>query len=100
VSWHTQLNEETMVVGRRESGFLMTQLYNGFRKEDNIFVGGVNDLGAMTSQKNERVSISCDFGELFLFNMMKGLVIPILWITKEMMSRGPQVADMECRETT
>jgi hypothetical protein len=27
-------------------------------------------------------------------------VIPILWITKEMMSRGPQVADMECRETT
>jgi hypothetical protein len=23
-------------------------------------------------------------------------VIPILWITKEMMSRGPQVADMEC----
>jgi hypothetical protein len=28
------------------------------------------------------------------------LVIPILWITKEIMSRGPQVADMECRETT
>jgi hypothetical protein len=27
-------------------------------------------------------------------------VIPILWITKEIMSRGPQVADMECRETT
>jgi hypothetical protein len=23
-------------------------------------------------------------------------VIPILWITKEIMSRGPQVADMEC----
>jgi hypothetical protein len=31
---------------------------------------------------------------------LEGLVIPILWITKEMMSRGPQVADMECRETT
>jgi hypothetical protein len=29
-----------------------------------------------------------------------GIVIPILWITKEMMSRGPQVIDMECRETT
>ena len=29
-----------------------------------------------------------------------GLVIPILWITKEIVSRGPQVADMECRETT
>jgi hypothetical protein len=28
------------------------------------------------------------------------LVIPILWITKEIMSQGPQVADMECRETT
>jgi hypothetical protein len=28
------------------------------------------------------------------------VVIPILWITKEIMSRGPQVADMECRETT
>jgi hypothetical protein len=28
------------------------------------------------------------------------LVIPILWITKEVTSRGPQVADMECRETT
>jgi hypothetical protein len=27
-------------------------------------------------------------------------IIPILWITKEMMSQGPQVADMECRETT
>jgi hypothetical protein len=30
----------------------------------------------------------------------KRAVIPILWITKEIMSRGPQVADMECRETT
>jgi hypothetical protein len=29
-----------------------------------------------------------------------GHVIPILWITKEIMSRGPKVADMECRETT
>jgi hypothetical protein len=27
-------------------------------------------------------------------------VIPILWITKDIMSPGPQVADMECRETT
>jgi hypothetical protein len=27
-------------------------------------------------------------------------VIPILWITKEIMSQGPHVADMECRETT
>jgi hypothetical protein len=27
-------------------------------------------------------------------------VIPILWITKDIMSRGPQVANMECRETT
>jgi hypothetical protein len=27
-------------------------------------------------------------------------VIPILWITKEITSQGPQVADMECRETT
>jgi hypothetical protein len=27
-------------------------------------------------------------------------VIPILWIVKEIMSQGPQVADMECRETT
>jgi hypothetical protein len=36
-----------------------------------------------------------------LVSMMKNLnVIPILWITKEIMSRGPQVADMECRETT
>jgi hypothetical protein len=25
---------------------------------------------------------------------------PFCGITKEMMSRGPQVADMECRETT
>jgi hypothetical protein len=36
-------------------------------------------------------------------NEVQGLcqsVIPILWITKEIMSRGPQVADMECRETT
>ena len=31
---------------------------------------------------------SCGIGE--------GPVIPILWITKEIMSRGPQVADMEC----
>jgi hypothetical protein len=31
---------------------------------------------------------------------MLGLVIPILWITKEIISRGPQVANMECRETT
>jgi hypothetical protein len=31
---------------------------------------------------------------------MVGPVIPILWITKEIMSRGPQVACMECRETT
>jgi len=28
------------------------------------------------------------------------LVIPILWINKEIMSRGPQVEDMECQETT
>jgi hypothetical protein len=27
-------------------------------------------------------------------------VIPILWITKEIMSRGPKVADMEYQETT
>jgi len=27
-------------------------------------------------------------------------VIPILWVTKEIMSRGPQAADMESRETT
>jgi hypothetical protein len=27
-------------------------------------------------------------------------VIPILWITKDITSRGPQVADMECREAT
>jgi hypothetical protein len=27
-------------------------------------------------------------------------VIPILWITKDIMSQGPQVVDMECRETT
>jgi hypothetical protein len=27
-------------------------------------------------------------------------VIPIFWITKEIMSRGPQVADMLCQETT
>ena len=26
------------------------------------------------------------------------IVIPILWITKEIMSRGPQVVDMECKE--
>jgi hypothetical protein len=32
--------------------------------------------------------------------VMLFIVIPILWITKEIMSRGPQVADMECRETT
>jgi hypothetical protein len=35
-----------------------------------------------------------------LFMEIIGPVIPILWITKKMMSRGPQVADMECRETT
>jgi hypothetical protein len=29
-----------------------------------------------------------------------GKCFPILWITKEIMSRGPQVAGMECRETT
>jgi hypothetical protein len=29
-----------------------------------------------------------------------GSVIPILWIAKEIMSRGPQVVDMECREIT
>jgi hypothetical protein len=29
-----------------------------------------------------------------------GLLSPFCGITKEMMSRGPQVADMECRETT
>jgi hypothetical protein len=28
-----------------------------------------------------------------------GYVIPILWITKEIMSRCAQVAYMECRET-
>jgi hypothetical protein len=27
-------------------------------------------------------------------------VVPVLWITKEIMSRGPQVVDMECQETT
>jgi hypothetical protein len=26
--------------------------------------------------------------------------IPILWIIGEIMSQGPQVADMECQETT
>jgi hypothetical protein len=26
--------------------------------------------------------------------------IPISWITEEITSRGPQVADMECREAT
>jgi hypothetical protein len=30
----------------------------------------------------------------------KGFVIPIFWITKEMMSRGPQVVDMKYQETT
>jgi hypothetical protein len=29
-----------------------------------------------------------------------GPAIPILWITKEIMSQGPQVVGMECRETT
>jgi hypothetical protein len=29
-----------------------------------------------------------------------GTYYPILWITKEIMSQGPQVVDMECRETT
>jgi hypothetical protein len=28
------------------------------------------------------------------------MLSPFCGITKEMMSRGPQVADMECRETT
>jgi hypothetical protein len=27
-----------------------------------------------------------------------GPIIPILWITKDIMSRGPWVEDMECRE--
>jgi hypothetical protein len=50
----------------------------------------------------ETVSSSISFlcGYLVKQIQVVGLVIPILWITNEIMSRGPQVADMECREAT
>jgi hypothetical protein len=34
--------------------------------------------------------------ELEGFITLFGPVIPILWITKEIVSQGPQIADMEC----
>jgi hypothetical protein len=57
--------------------------------------GDLGILGSIPEWCRGYLCISMSANVLVLIN-----VIPILWITKEIMSRGPQVADMECRETT
>jgi hypothetical protein len=45
-------------------------------------------------------SFTCRFMMFILMTRLMPSVIPIFWITKEIMSRGPHVEYMECRDTT
>ena len=71
-----------------------------------VYKEKVKEINIIASQEDasqqQRASEVHDHSFILLctLNLIIICIILILWITKEMMSRGPQVVDMECRETT